>query len=192
MILLTDSLEIEYKSMLTNREYNVLCEHFKLTPADFLIQKNNYFDLNNRLRAKGCSLRIREFATDAELTLKMPKDNGLMEYNQPLSKEQATTAIATRKLAVVPTIQNALDNFHLTFEQLNLLGSLTTKRAEFDISLGKLAIDESWYQEQHDFELELEVQETLTSKAQFIEFLNEFDIPFRKSESKVKRALKKY
>ena len=53
--------------------------------------------------------------------------------------------------------QTKLSDLNIDPASLIQTGKLTTKRAEFPIEEGLLAIDESWGDNLHDFELELEV-----------------------------------
>ena len=67
-------------------------------------------------------------------------------------------------------------------------GKLTTKRAEFPIEEGLLAIDESWGDNLHDFELELEVG-CICGKNCFYKFLKRFSLPYRPAKNKIQRML---
>ena len=43
-IIMSEMLEIEYKSMLTQQEYNQLIQYYQLKSEDFTVQTNIYFD----------------------------------------------------------------------------------------------------------------------------------------------------
>ena len=73
-------LEIEFKTLLTEREYHSLCHFYHLTKQDFHAQTNVYFDTpQGDLRQKHCGLRIRQYADKGEITLKTPQKVGLLE-----------------------------------------------------------------------------------------------------------------
>ncbi|MFV5772203.1 adenylate cyclase, partial [Pediococcus acidilactici] len=60
---------------------------------------------------------------------------------------------------------------------------------EFPIEEGLLAIDESWGDNLHDFELELEVGDASVGKIAFINFLKRFSLPYRPAKNKIQRML---
>ena len=63
--------EIEFKSLITEEEYNRLMEKFKGNKVDF--QTNHYFDTARfSLKALDCSFRVRERDT-FEINLKRKK-----------------------------------------------------------------------------------------------------------------------
>ena len=63
--------DVEFKSLLTEKEYNKLLEYFTNAKSDF--QTNHYFDTKRfSLKALNASLRVRE-REDFELTLKRKK-----------------------------------------------------------------------------------------------------------------------
>ena len=66
---------------------------------------------------------------------------------------------------------------------------LTTRRAEFSVTEGLLALDESWYGQSHDYELELEVSEASSGKRAFLSLLDRLHISYRPAKNKIIRAL---
>ena len=54
---------------------------------------------------------------------------------------------------------------------------------------GKLALDESWYSDQHDFELELEVPDSTFEELDFKQLLKRHDLPYRHTQNKIVRAV---
>ncbi len=81
-----------------------------------------------------------------------------------------------------------LAEYAITAKDLILFAELTTKRAEFSIDEGLLALDESWYTNQHDYELELEVENSEKGKQDFKMLLDKFDITYRPAKNKIERA----
>lgn len=68
---MAENLEIEFKTMLSQSEYQQLITHYQLTATDFKTQTNSYFDTPDfQLKAKNCGLRIRRYENLAEYTLK--------------------------------------------------------------------------------------------------------------------------
>lgn len=188
---MSKSLEIEYKSMLTADEYKRLLHLYQIEENQFVQQTNIYFDTPDfLLKKQGMGLRIRRFETKAEATLKVPQSIGLLEITDALTLEEVNPKV--RSARFVPEAKEVLAHLsalHISIEDLQLIAQLTTKRAEFMIPEGKLALDESWYSRQHDFELELEVPDGSFSEVDFKDFLQHFDLPFRKTQNKIARAV---
>ena len=98
-IIMSEMLEIEYKSMLTQQEYNQLIQYYQLKSEDFTVQTNIYFDTpDGQLAQKNCGLRIRLLEDRAEYTLKTPAKEGKLETTDTLSKEEALSFIEQRQL----------------------------------------------------------------------------------------------
>ncbi|OJG45994.1 hypothetical protein RV04_GL001760 [Enterococcus hermanniensis] len=177
--------------MLTASEYNRLLHSYQIAENQFVQQTNIYFDTPDfLLKAQGMGLRIRRFENSAEATLKVPQSVGLLEVTDALSLEEVNANVQSAQF--VPEAKEVLAYLralHISIENLQLIGQLTTKRAELSIPEGKLALDESWYSQQHDFELELEVPNATFSEEDFKQFLQRFGLPFRKTQNKIARAV---
>jgi uncharacterized protein YjbK len=135
-------------------------------------------------------LRIRYFSDTAEATLKIPQTVGLLEVTDRLSLDEVEQAINKDQFTPQATeILGQLRTFNISLSDLHLIGKLITKRAEFTIPEGKLALDESWYSDYHDFELELEVPDYNFNEGDFKQLLNKFELPYRKTKNKIARAV---
>lgn len=67
---------------------------------------------------------------------------------------------------------------------------IKTARAEKQIPQGLLALDESWYNQQHDFELELEVTEAESGKQAFQTLMADLNIPITLAPNKIQRMMR--
>lgn len=188
---LSEEIEIEFKSMLTQNEYEELLRYYNVTDDQFVIQTNLYFDTADfQLKNHGMGLRIRRFDTKAEATLKIPQSVGLLEVTDALTITEVKQAINKKQFASgAAEILARLKQLNILLLDLSLIGKLITKRAEFTIPEGKLALDESWYGQQHDFELELEVSDSSYGEKDFNQLLKKFDLPYRKTQNKIARAV---
>ncbi|WP_438716776.1 CYTH domain-containing protein [Enterococcus sp. AZ109] len=188
---MNESIEIEYKTMLTQQEYHQLINYYQLNSSQFVTQTNLYFDtLDYQLKEKNMGLRIRFLDSRAEVTLKIPQKVGLLEVTDKITQSDVDKAIKTEQFPKdTQRVSHVLLSEAIKPDDLRLIGSLVTKRAELDISEGKLAIDENWYQNQHDYELELEVQDSGRQKSDFFALLNYFSIPYRPAMNKIVRAV---
>ena len=78
----------------------------------------------------------------------------------------------------------------IQLNQLNILGHLTTIRREMKHEFGLLALDENFYFDVHDYEIELEVQDAEDGKVNFFDFLQENNLPYTPLKSKIARFAK--
>lgn len=188
---MSKEIEIEFKSMLTNDEYERLLHYYTITNDQFVIQTNLYFDtVDFQLKQQGMGLRIRRFAEKAEATLKVPQSISLLEITDTLTLADTEQALQNNQFtSKAIEILAQLHNLAISLTDLHLIGQLTTKRVEFMIPEGKLALDESWYSDQHDFELEIEVPDASYGEAEFKQLLNNFQLPYRKTQNKIVRAV---
>ncbi|AKP46424.1 MULTISPECIES: CYTH domain-containing protein [Bacillus] len=180
-------LEIEFKNLLTEEEFHRLADRFRVSQNDFFSHKNHYFDTPSfLLKEKKMALRIRETNNHFELTLKQPYEKGLLETNQTLNSEEATMMLTS---GMIPDgeVKSALIQSSVPLSELKCFGTLTTCRAEIPYKDGILVLDKSWYLNTQDFELEYEVENYDVGKEKFLSLLQQYGIPVRKTENKIKR-----
>lgn len=183
---MSQQTEIEFKSLLSKEGYKRIYAYYQLQPGDFHIQTNDYFDTESQaLASNNCGLRIRGYENYGELTLKTPEQKGRLETTDRLSLEQLRQGKVLREGAVA----RKLSQYGLAPADLKLTARLTTKRAEFEVREGLLALDENWYEGHHDYELELEV-DAATGFDSFQKLLTQFELEYQPSENKVARAVK--
>ena len=181
-------LEIELKTLLTKEEYTRLKNQFKsLTPV---LQNNYYIDTPDfQLQEKKVAMRIRTFEDWAELTLKVPQSVGNMEYNQGLQLEDAENYLKKEELPHGLVLEE-LAKQDIQSKKWQVLGCLTTLRYEMQTPIGLMALDESHYLGITDYELELEVEDHEQGKKDFQKFLEENQISYQKTPSKLIRFVK--
>ncbi|WYK02368.1 hypothetical protein A5821_003511 [Enterococcus sp. 7F3_DIV0205] len=186
----SENLEIEFKTLLSIEEFSRTVDYFQLKEKQFFTQTNYYFDSADfQLKEKHIGLRVRTLSNNAEITLKIPEEVGLLEINDTISIDEAQHIVASATLPNSGNVYNRLTTLGINKNDLRLIGSLTTKRAEIKLPQGLLALDESWYNEQHDFELELEVDDPYNGKADFLSLLNTLNIKESPSPNKIQRMM---
>lgn len=184
---MTQNIEIEFKNMLTESEFNMLSKHFNLNEAHFFKQVNYYFDTPGfSLKQLGCNLRVRKKKDGYEMTLKQPHPEGLLETNEQLDASAAQSLMEGGPLKD-GSIKEQLLRMKIELEQLCYFGSLETKRAEVDYKGGELVLDLSTYLNMQDYEVEYEVTDRLEGEAIFMQLLSGLNIPIRKAKNKVQR-----
>jgi len=186
----SENLEIEFKTLLSIEEFSRVVDYFQFKEEQFFTQINYYFDSADfQLRKRRLGLRVRVLSDNAEITLKIPEKVGLLEINDTLSVDEAKAIVESATLPTIGNVYNKLNQLGIDQSDLRLIGSLTTKRAEIKLPQGLLALDESWYNEQHDFELELEVNDATNGKKDFLSLLDTLTIKESPSPNKIQRMM---
>lgn len=187
---MTEQIEIEYKTLLSKKQYTQLIAHYQLTTQDFKTQVNHYFDTpDQQLRSLGFGLRVRTTTVYDELTLKTPIENGLLETTDQLTNAETAEILHSGNILRTGAVAKRLLAASIEPMAIVPLATLTTKRAEFSIPEGLLAIDHSWYGEKEDFELELEVSDPIEGKQAFLTLLDTFNIHYQPAKNKIERAM---
>jgi uncharacterized protein YjbK len=175
--------EIEFKTLLTENEYNTLLELFTKNTTSYN-QTNFYFDNDNfELNAKKITCRVREKNNNFELTVKIKDTVGLNEYNQEISYEE-----------FINYKNNGLNlNYDvITANNLKIKAQNTTTRFDLRLhnqlfSLDKINIDNNIH-----YELEMETENYDEGLIIFNNFLKEYNIEYKKGPSKAKRTFEYY
>ncbi|MBU8877478.1 CYTH domain-containing protein [Bacillus sp. FJAT-29790] len=184
---MAQNIEIEFKNIITKHEFIKLIDHFQLNDNDFFIQENHYFDTADfSLKENGCALRIRQKNDNYELTLKQPHQDGLLETNEALNAGSAEEMFQNGKLSN-ETIRTLIEKMHINPNAIQYFGSLTTKRAEIEYKQGLVVLDNSFYLNKEDFEIEYEVSNRKKGQSIFAALLLQLEIPIRETENKIKR-----
>ncbi|MED3572366.1 CYTH domain-containing protein [Cytobacillus praedii] len=184
---MSQNIEIEFKNLLTKQEFEMLVNHFKLKDTDFFTQENHYFDTPDfALKEQGSALRIRKKGEKYELTLKQPYQDALLETNESLEPLAAEKIFETGRIRN-ETIKGLIKKMNIDPDRIQYFGSLSTKRAEVEYENGLIVIDNSFYLNIEDFELEYEVSNRNDGQKKFSALLEQLEIPVRKTENKIKR-----
>lgn len=191
-------LEIEYKNLLTKKEYQYILEKEFLSLAEKdqyqqITQTNHYFDTKEKtLQQQGAALRIRILDSKNELTFKVPADDFLMETNISLTDSQVKNILRQKSFTL-----NTLTNEELKLNLKNInhrstfihFNSFKTVRYEKKSASNLLVLDQTTFQnDQTDYELEVEGANSKKAKEYFDSILTKYAIPLRKSFPKIARA----
>lgn len=187
---MSQQLEIEYKTLLTKKEFQQVQAYFQITKTDFFTQTNTYFDTpQNALKKGHYSLRIRQWNTHAEQTLKVPQKIGKLEVTDPLSADEARRLVQQAAVKTSGEVGKYLQKIKIDPTELYSFGTLTTHRYEKHLAAGILALDCSVYYDLTDYELELEVTDAKVGKAAFNRLLQELNIIEKPAKSKIQRMM---
>ena len=187
MNLMSETIEIEFKNLLTKIEYETLLKAFHVEEKAIFSQTNHYFDTPVfALKDKGSALRIREKSNSFEMTLKQPAAIGLLETTQLLSAKEFQTAVQYHKFPK-GIVHDRLEQLKIIVESIEYFGSLTTRRVEFPYKAGLLVLDHSLYLNTEDYEIEYEVEDFHRGQIVFQELLKQYAIPIRITQNKIAR-----
>lgn len=187
---MSEEIEIEFKNLLTEKEYQALLHYFNATENDFFTQINSYFDTPNwKLKKLHAGLRIRLLPDFAELTLKTPFENHLLETTDSLALVEAEKLIAEGKIKTDGTVGTKLKSLNVSPNELCLLGTLKTTRFEKQTPEGLFVLDKSYYGNEVDYELEFEVHDYAIGMVGFTNFLEKQQIPIRPAKNKIARMI---
>lgn len=186
MFLVATNNEIEFKQLLSQSQYQSIYNKYFPEMQPFS-QTNYYIDTDQfDLRSHKSALRIRVKDDYYEMTLKVPAEVGLMEYNfethviPELNKELVANDLPLE-------ITEQLNKMNVDVNQLVILGALTTSRLEKEVQGNLLVLDKSDYLNYQDYELEYEVEDYDDGLIQFKMILEAFDIKHETPENKVQR-----
>ena len=184
---MSQSIEIEFKNLLSIEEFNRMISYFQLSDDHFFRQINHYFDTEDfALKNLGCALRIREKKEHFEMTLKQPHPDGLLETTQTLTAKEAN-ALLNGGLFMEGVVEAQIESLGIDVTNLAYFGSLTTDRTELSYQNGLLVLDFSSYLNTKDYEVEYEVSNREQGEPIFISLLTELNIPLRKTSNKTQR-----
>ncbi|MBP3041891.1 CYTH domain-containing protein [Bacillaceae bacterium Marseille-Q3522] len=181
------NIEIEFKNIITKKEYELLLSYFQLTEENFYKQDNHYFDtVNFSLKKQKSALRIRKKLSGYEMTLKQPHKEGLLESTISLTEEQASLLLQEKPIFTKESIA-LLSLTNIDHDTIRYLGKLTTKRAEVLYKNGIFVLDHNYYLNQEDYEVEYEVSNRKAGFQHFSALLKQFKIPMRETKNKILR-----
>lgn len=179
--------------MVNSADFARLIHYFGVKPEDFFIQENIYFDsADGILKKHQFGLRVRLFDNSAELTLKVPQPEGLLEVTDDLTRSQAEQILTADSLPPHSYVSEYLKKCAIKPSCLHQIGSLKTRRAQKQIPQGLLALDESWYGQSHDFEIELEVSDAAKGKLAFDQMLRDLGVPLVPAANKILRMMSEF
>lgn len=182
--------EIEFKQLLTQSQYQSIYKTYFQDVGTFS-QTNYYIDTPQfDLKANQSALRIRVKDDYNEMTLKIPAEVGLMEYNfETRVVPELNKSITTQMLPA--EIIEQLEKMDFDLNQLVILGALTTERLEKEVNGNLLVLDKSRYLDFEDFELEFEVDDYDEGFKQFKNILEQFNMQHEIPDNKVQRFFKR-
>lgn len=183
-------LEIEFKNLLTEAEYQQLLAYFNIEESQIIPQANHYFETpQGHLKRAMSGLRIRQIGDYYECTIKEKSTtHGHLETTVEISKNVADEILQTGKFPF-PEIDTRLQALGIPKDELSLFGSLKTNRVELPYEGGLLVLDHSQYLQREDYEVEYEASDEIIGAIKFNELLKKHNIPVRQTDKKIARFM---
>lgn len=183
-------VEIEFKNLLTQQEYDKLKAIFFTQSSTPVTQENYYFDTSDhRLKNASCALRIRIKGDSAEMTLKTPFEGHHTETTLDMSAVKARELITKGSFSIPEAIHTVLAEEGIAVSQdVFKIGQLKTERLEVEDPHSIIVLDKSYYSNTVDYELEVESDSKAAGEKLFTQILKEHAIPRRETLNKIARA----
>lgn len=186
-------IEKEFKNLLTKKQYEAIVGDYQSVFTKDVTQTNSYYDYEGLLQQHKMALRIRivEGKETGEITLKIPQSSlEVLEYTEVLPVDILNAYNHDKQFTLPTSLQEALENKGVTLQTVNQTALLTTHRLEGALSENEwLVLDESHYNGNIDYEMEMEVRSLELGEPVFLGILEKYKIERRQAESKIKRAL---
>lgn len=186
------NIEIEFKALLTYKQYQKLIGYFNAQNIIPIIQTNYYLDTPAfDIRQKRMALRVREIDTTYELCLKIPQAVGLLEHNLEISHDEFI--MIKQRIPLNNEVYRMLQNRYIDCNLIYNFASLTTSRIEFDYKGCLVCLDHSKYFNKEDYEFELETDDYDYGQQIFNDICHDNNLlPSKNVASKVKRTIREY
>lgn len=183
---MSQEIEIEFKNLLTKDEFHQLLTHLPF-PKQGHKQINYYFETKDfSLRKNTIALRIREVNHKYILTLKEPHSSGILETHDLLTKQEALSWLNGHNIEK-EQISKQLQKYNILTNTLQCFGCLTTVRREVEYQNVLLVLDYSEYNNQSDYEFELEAPDKETGLEVFNHILTKYHINKKDTPNKIHR-----
>ena len=182
-------IEIEFKNLLTENQYDALYEKYDLSNSEEIINKNFYYDdTDESFKKIGAALRIRYTNKKTEITLKIKGDTQNVEINVPLDERYPKESTV---LPILPNeIISELERMNVKIKTPMLIQKIETLRHEVTLENGLLVLDKTTFiNDIVDYELEFETKDYETGLAAFEKLLEENNIDKNPAKPKIARAV---
>ena len=182
-------IEIEFKNLLTEDQYDALYKKYNLSDSEEIINKNFYYDdADESFKNIGAALRIRYTNKKIEMTLKIKGETQNVEINVPLDERYP------KEPTVLPILPNEiiseLERMNVKIKTPMLIQKIETLRHEVTLEEDLLVLDKTTFiNDIVDYELEFETKDYESGLAAFEKLLEENNIDKSPAKPKIARAV---
>jgi uncharacterized protein YjbK len=150
------------------------------------LQTNYYFDTKRfTLKATDAVLRVKHRETYT-LTLERKKGYNFIRIDEEMTEEEFKDLVENGNIHSEKIAQEVNDI--IKGQKIINFMNLATYRISVPYKKGKLSLDRCEYVNTIDYELEYEVANRNTGKLEFIQIIKDYNIAYKKSQVKLKRA----
>lgn len=176
-----ENIEIEYKILLSKEQFEKLASDYP--QLVFITQVNTYYDTaSHELRSKHCAMRIREKQGAFLFTLKSPSEQGLLEHEIAVQKNNP-------EVFNTPEIKALLNDLGVNDEVI-AIAQCSTNRAVLLTDHAEICFDVNQYNGITDYEIEYEYINDHDGKPLFNELLSRIGMTYTVNcKSKIARAM---
>ncbi|MBO6047042.1 MAG: CYTH domain-containing protein [Erysipelotrichaceae bacterium] len=180
------NIETEYKLLIDESTFNRLNSAFN---KQHCYEQTNYYLTSPELAEVFYSFRMRQKGDYYEMTLKTPtRGIGRVEMNCPLTEDEFNTVLNGTMIS--NEITKLLKDEGFDLSQISQEASLKTIRHDIQLTYGMLSLDENYYLDQHDYELEFEMSDLVNGPQEFKQLLDTYGLTYTgNGPSKIKRVL---
>lgn len=190
-----DNINMEYEARVMVDEilFNKIKNFYISNYSNYrsISNHNFYYDTKELFLTKNhVVLRIRDINNKTyELTLKVKGHKGDIEINHPLSIAEVNKLKNNFKVEN-KAILKELEKYDFDLSKLELIVDLKTNRIEIDFPDYLLVIDENYYRNKVDYNLEVESSSKEKAEKYLLDICHKFNIEYKKDYiSKSKRAI---
>ena len=186
---MAEHLEIEYKNILNQAEYQELFNYYNFAETAPLTQENIYFDTkDHELRKRHIGLRVRITDTYVHLTMKQPvKDHQKLETTEKLTLIDGEYIKESGRISHGGEVADFLETIDIALDDLVIIGQFKTVRHQQVVEGQDMVLDHCFFQDYEDFELEVETNNPETGLVFYQNLLQKFQIPQRPIKQKIVR-----
>jgi uncharacterized protein YjbK len=183
------NLEIEYKNILSQIEYEKLFNHYNFSKTVPLTQENIYFDTaDGELRKRHIGLRVRITDSYVHLTMKQPvKNHQKLETTEKLTFIDGESIREIGKLSHGGEVADFLSTINVALDDLEVIGKFKTIRHQQEIDGQDMVLDRCFFDYFEDYELEVETTDPEVGMQFYQNLLQNFQIPQRPVKQKIVR-----
>lgn len=181
---MSKELNYEFKTLLSKKEYLRMLNEFPDSPGN--LQINYYFDTPRfTLKASEIGLRIRK-REGYQITYKRKRGYAIQEREEPITEQQFIDFI---EKGIIPSEVIAKELSEVIKDQkvVNYM-NLSTYRTTIPYLNGFIYLDKCEYVDETDYELLYVCSSNEQGKKDFVTIVHQFDLDYKKSDAKIKRA----
>lgn len=173
--------EFESKGLITEDEFKKLLEN--LQQVEIKEQTNTYLDTNDGFfKNENSALRLRIINGQYIFSLKRQDDDGAIEWNQPITKDEYTSICNSKSIDL--SIYKCPQNEMLSNLELHTI-STTRYVCEYQNTI--IELDQTDFGMVIDFEIEIEAESEMAASVTLQQLAEEYNLDIKKSYPKIAR-----